>query len=343
MYLNGIKINNIKSLNQLPNTTKEEQNIISFLQEWFDTKTYITVNTSGSTGTPKAIQLSKKSVLKSAELTCSFFNLNEKSGLLCLPTNFIAGKLMLVRALVANMRLTFTVPSRNPLKHIENSIDFAAMTPMQVKTVLNENPNQLNLIHTLIIGGAPVDNQLRNQLKHYDTQCYATFGMTETITHIALQKINHTDYYTALPSVHFTQTEDECLVIHAPHLEQQPIITNDKIELLSPTRFTWKGRKDNVINTGGIKIQAEQLEQKIALIIPQHRFFIATEADEILGQRIILIVESSTETEINFEALNRYERPKKIYTLPQFIETETGKIQRAATQTALSADSSEES
>ena len=330
--INSIPVRQREDLIRLPNTTVEEANIIHFLEEWYNDALQITVSTSGSTGTPKRIQLPKKAVLKSAALTCSFFELKRgDSALLCLPTNFIAGKLMLIRALFAEMSLVSTPPSRNPLRTIDTPIRFAAMTPMQVYTILRETPEKLNLIEILIVGGAPVDNRLENELKTYKTNCYATFGMTETITHIALRKLNHHQHYTALASVDFEQTSDNCLIINAPHLPQQQLITNDKVELLSNTEFIWKGRKDNVINSGGIKIQAEVLEQQIALLIPNNRIFIATAPDKLLGNKIILIIEAENEFSISFEGLNKYEVPKTTYWVEEFEETETGKINRIAT------------
>lgn len=330
--INNILIENESSISKLSNQTKEEGNIISFLEEWFDPTNSISSYTSGSTGKPKLIELPKSAVLKSAEITCSYFNIQKgNTALLCLPTNFIAGKLMLIRALYSQMHLTSVPPTRNPLKNNTSTFDFVAMTPMQVRTLIQENPEQLNNIKTLIIGGAPVDEQLENQLKQFSTNCYATFGMTETITHIAVRKINQDKHYSALPTITFEQTNDNCLIINAPHLPQQQLVTNDKIELLSKTTFIWKGRKDNVINTGGIKIQAEVLEKKIAQLTPNNRLFIATESDKLLGNKIILIVESESPFVINFDSLDKYETPKNTYWIPQFEETETGKINRKKT------------
>lgn len=330
--INTIKIERNKDITTLPNHTIEEQNIGTFLKEWLNHNTTISSSTSGSTGKPKRIELLKSAVLKSAELTCSYFNLKKDDKvLLCLPTNFIAGKLMLIRALYAEMNIISVPPSRNPLKENKHTFDFAAMTPMQVKTILQENPEQLNKIRTLIIGGAPVDEHLENKLKQFTTNCFATFGMTETITHIAVRKINKDKHYTALPTITFEKTKDNCLIINAPHLPQPKLITNDKIELIAKNKFIWKGRKDNVINSGGIKIQAEVLEKKIAEIIPHNRLFITTEPDELLGNKIILIIESESPFTINFENLDKYETPKKIYWTAQFEETETGKIKRIKT------------
>lgn len=331
--INNQKIYSSKDVENLPKKTAEEKNIASFLYNWFNNnKTYITSKTSGSTGKPKTITLPKQAVLKSAELTCSFFNLKQNNiALLCLPINFIAGKLMVVRAIYSKLNLLTTPPTRNPLKNIISVIDFAAMTPMQVKTILLENPEKLNLIKTLIIGGATVSEKLSKELKKYKTNCYATFGMTETITHIALKKINNQNYYKALSTISFETTEDNCLIITAPHL-QKKIKTNDIVKLISKTKFIWLGRKDNVINTGSIKVQAEELEKKLLDIIPNLRFFIASKKDEILGDKIILIIESSTKPDLNFSGLNKYEIPKNVYILNKFVETKTGKIMRSETK-----------
>ena len=330
--INEHNIKEIEDLRALPSKEQHEINIVQFLNEWFNQSTTINTFTSGSTGKPKTIALKKEAILKSAELTTSFFNLSKhNNALLCLPTNYIAGKLMIMRALYAELNLISVPPSRNPLKNLNTRIDFAAMTPMQVKTILIENPEKLNLISTLIIGGAPVDKVLENSLKNYNTDSYSTFGMTETITHVALKKLNSDNYFQSLPSVTFHETIDNCLAINAPYISDRPIITNDKIELISPTSFIWIGRKDNVINTGGIKIQAEELELQISQLIPNNRFYISTIDDELLGKKIILIIEADSSfntSKIDFKNFNKYSIPKAIYTILNFKETETGKVMR---------------
>lgn len=330
--INQHQIENKEDLLTLPCNLEHEENVIFFLAEWFNNSPTVKTTTSGSTGKPKIIELQKSAMLKSAELTCSFLNLKKNQiGLLCLPTNFIAGKMMLVRALYAELNLISVSPSRNPLKDINTNIDFAAMTPMQVNSVLIENPEKLALINILIIGGAPVDSLLEHKLAKFNTRCFSTFGMTETITHIALKELNKSNCFEAVPSVTFDKTFDDCLIINAPHISNQQIITNDKVTLLSSTRFIWIGRKDNVINTGGIKIQAEELELQISESIPDHRFYISTLKDELLGEKIILIIEAAESfdlSSINLNHLNKYCIPKEVYKLSKFKETETGKILR---------------
>lgn len=330
--INNQKINTLEDVKGLPNEDLYQKNIFDFLTDWFGNSKSIKTKTSGSTGKPKLISLKKSAMLKSAELTCSFFQLKEnETALLCLPTNFIAGKMMLVRSYYAELKLISVQPTRNPLKEIDQSIDFAAMTPMQVSTILKENPKKLDLIKTLIIGGAPVEKALENRLQNFKTKCFSTFGMTETITHIALKELNKSVYFDALPSIYFSETNENSLVINAPYISKEKIVTNDKIQLISPTSFLWKGRTDNIINSGGLKIQAEELEGKIALLLPQNRFYVSTVPDELLGEKIILIIEANKNfdlTKIDFKNIEKYSVPKNIYTLDKFLETETGKILR---------------
>ena len=330
--INQLQITTKEDLVKLPISDDYEKSICNFLKEWHNSSEIINTKTSGSTGKPKSIELKKSAMLKSAELTCTFFNLKKgQKALLCLPTNFIAGKMMLVRTIYKELNLLSVQPSRNPLKNLNTKIDFAAMTPMQVNTILIENPEKIELISTLIIGGAPVDSILEYKLSKFSTRCFSTFGMTETITHIALKELNNHNYFKALPSINFKKNIEGYLVINAPHISKDDIQTNDKIELISPTSFVWKGRKDHVINSGGVKIQAEELEIEISKSITNHRFFISTLKDDLLSEKIILIIETEDAlslSELNFNHINKYSIPKEIYTLPKFIETETGKVLR---------------
>ena len=337
--INNILITKLNDLEKLPTREEFELQIVSFLKLWLNDSNYIQTKTSGSTGKPKQIRLTKSSMIKSAELTLAFFNLQqEDSILLCLPSNFIAGKMILVRSLVGKLKLSSVKPSLNPLKNRTETIDFAAMTPMQVKTVLTENPEKINLIKTLIIGGAPVDKKLEQDLKPFKTKCFSTFGMTETITHIAVKELNKNNEFLALPTVTFQKSKENRLIINAPHLPDSPILTNDIVELTSPTTFIWKGRIDNIINTGGIKVVAEELELQLIKLIPNNRFFVTSEKDNLLGEKIILIIEGETNSKLanlNFGAINKYKVPKKTYFISSFIESKNGKILKQETKDAL--------
>lgn len=311
----------------------DERAIGKFILEWLDGNGFITVKTSGSTGIPKEITLQKEHVFNSAEATVNYFDLKENTkALLCLSSEFIAGKMMLVRAMTAGWNLQIAVPEKNPLENIDGDFDFTAMVPYQVFHSLAS----LHKVKKLIIGGGAVPWKLEEKLQQISTKVFATYGMTETISHIAVRPLNGTEesfVFSALPKVNFSQIENGCLQIHAPEISEETVITNDVVELLSPTSFKFLGRIDNVINTGGAKVHPETVEEKLSLHI-NLPFFIASENDEALGERVILIIES--EKQLHFEnfpdaflTLTPYEEPKKIYSIPEFHYTETGKIKRA--------------
>ena len=311
-----------------------EYALFSFLANWWDDSECITVQTSGSTGTPKTISLPKKMMEASAKMTNDYFGLNENStALLCLSASYIAGKMMVIRALTGIYDLYVQSPSSAPT--IDRQYDFCAMVPMQVESLLtsDEGNDRLNKIHTLIIGGSAVSRNLQNKLQGLQTACYSTYGMTETVSHIALQQLNgsnQTDCYNALVGVNFTTDDRNCLIIHAPHLQAAPFITNDVVTLLSPTNFQWLGRHDNVINSGGIKLHPEQLSKKIEHLMSR-RFYFTSTPDTILGNKLVLMIEGEPfDTEIleiqSKAALSKYEYPKEIRFLEKFEETANGKV-----------------
>ena len=310
-----------------------EISIGKFLQQWLDENDTIFVKTSGSTGKPKDIKLYKNQMVNSAKATGVFFKLGENTtALLCLPSNYIAGKMMLVRALVLGWDLHIVAPAKDALTQYDNDYDFVAMVPFQVEHSLKA----LNKVHKLIIGGGTVSKELNDKLQEVETEAFATYGMTETITHIAVRRINglaKSSTYTALPNVKFQKDERGCLVIQALDISEESIITNDVVNLISPTSFDWLGRIDNVINSGGVKLYPEQIEKNLAAFI-ELPFIITSEKDKELGERIILIFENNGEQKTPnfskaFSKLNKYERPKKVYTFSKFPYTETGKIKRA--------------
>jgi O-succinylbenzoic acid--CoA ligase len=332
--------------------TSWEQAFFNFIKTWLDDNSFIEVKTSGSTGTPKIIRLEKKHMIASAKATGDFFDLkrNDKV-LLCLPCDYIAGKMMVVRAMVLGLDLYSVEPTGNPLNNdlIRNiNFQFGAMIPLQVLNSLENNSIQFNQVQKVIIGGGVVDNALLQKLQITKNDCFATYGMTETITHVAVKTLNgtnKTNFYNALKNVYFSQDNRDCLIINAPYLSVNQIITNDIIKLHSKSSFEWLGRFDHVINTGGIKVNPENIESKIAEFI-NTSFFIAEEADEKLGSKVILIIEKTIEKEgkIDFDllkkqfqtVLSKFEMPKEIYTSSKFERTETGKIQRKRTIDLLS-------
>ncbi len=309
-----------------------EISIGKFIQEWLDNNDFVVVKTSGSTGVPKNLELSKQKMINSANATGTFFKLAEDTtALLCLPSNYIAGKMMLVRAMVLGWNLHIVAPEKDAITQYDNDYDFVAMVPYQVHYSLKS----LNKIKKLIIGGGSISKELNDQLQHVDTEVFATYGMTETITHIAVRRINglaKTMDYTALPNVRFSVDERNCLMIDAPEVSTEKIITNDIVKLISPNSFEYLGRIDNVVNSGGIKLFPEQIEAKLASYM-NRPFIIASEKNEALGEQLILILEEDSlkvtpDFKEVFSTLSSYERPKKIYIFSKFPFTETGKIKR---------------
>lgn len=316
--------------------------IHTFLQDWFSLDDYIIVQTSGSTGKPKPIQLKKEFMVNSAKATGVFFDLKENTtALLCLSTDYIAGKMMLVRALTLGWQLDIVEPKSNPLLLVDKVYDFSAMVPLQLQNSLLE----LYKVKKLIVGGGVVSSNLNQKIQQIKTEIFATYGMTETITHIGVKKLNNflstslqqDSFYQILPNVTIYKDERNCLLIKAPKVSDDFIITNDVVQLISNTQFQWLGRFDNVINSGGIKLHPEKIEEKLSELIKE-RFFVAGIKDEFLGEKLILIVEGESQ-EIcfsEFKNISKYEIPKNIYFVDKFVETETKKIQRLKTLDLLS-------
>jgi len=314
--------------------------IYHFLLNWFDDSDFIRAQTSGSTGTPKEIQLSKESMVQSARITNHFFGLTALStGLLCLPASYIAGKMMLVRAIISGLNLLTVEPSANPFENVYTPIDFTAITPFQlfysIKTL------QHKFVKQIIVGGGPVTGKLELLSQNIPSELYETYGMTETYSHVALRRFNgeeKSEYFTVLEGVSIRQDERECLAIKAPYMLKEEIQTNDVVELKDSFSFRWIGRADSTINTAGIKIHPEQVEKKLEGIIPSS-YFISSVPDEVLENKVVLVIESgyySFEQEriLKYQldkVLGKYEKPKMIlYTTP-FVYSEGNKVLRIPT------------
>lgn len=313
---------------------------VRFLEEWFDEKEYVVAKTSGSTGVPKEIKIKKEQMLNSASATGTYFELVPGTkALLCMSSEFIAGKMMWVRALFLGWELTVVPVSSAPLKNAKVNFDFAAMVPLQLSNSLEE----LDRVKTLIVGGGVVSKELAIRIQDLKTEIYATYGMTETVTHIAIKKLNKTDQeegelYHALPSVILSLDKRGCLIIDAPKISDDKVVTNDLVRLVSETSFEWLGRYDSVINSGGIKLIPEQIENKISKVI-ESNFFVSGIPDSILGEKVVLVIEGKNEKKLKNSdikeflsgaELDTYQFPKEIYFVNKFIMTETGKIKRAA-------------
>jgi len=301
----------------------------SFINEWNNDLDFIEIKTSGSTGSPKTITIKKEHMIASARMTGNFLELKEgNTALLCLSPKTVAGKMMIVRSIVLELKLIVVDVNSKPLKNINNSIDFAAMVPLQVQNSLND----LSQIKKLIIGGGTISNQLWKSVSDLDLIAYQTFGMTETISHIAMREIaSKQTNYIPLEGVK-TKLVDDCLNISAPALGVENLQTNDIVQLENDGSFLWLGRKDFVINSGGVKLHPELIENKLEAII-QYPFFTFGIADEALGQKLILCVEGklNLEKKVFSGRLEKFEIPKEIYYFETFERTESEKINRLKT------------
>ncbi len=327
----------------------ENQELINkvqdFISEWNSESEYILSKTSGSTGVPKVIRLPKNLLRSSAHMTGDYFKFQKGQViLLSLSIDTIGGKMIVIRALEYGMNIVVTDLTKNPLLHLETPVYFASLVPYQVQEILENTPKKFKLISNVLIGGAPISQKTLKQLKHSSTNFFESFGMTETMSHIAIKKISSKyGLFEAVGKTHFS-VQNECLVIHAPDLDIKRLQTNDEIELHSSTQFVWLGRKDFVINSGGYKFHPELIESKLEPLFT-FRFFIHKESDEKLGERIILLVEQEYEKQLKEKIktilsikLSTYEIPKQIYFIPTFIETASGKINRISTYFSFKKD-----
>lgn len=306
-----------------------EKHVGEFILDWLDEEPYIEMHTSGSTGIPKLIRVSKQSMVNSALASGTFFDLQYGSKILnCLPMKYVAGKMMFVRSFVLGLEMDFVPPSLHPLEKLEECYDFCAMVPLQAQNSLHE----LHKIKKLIVGGAKINAKLEKQLLRLKkTECYETFGMTETVSHIAAKKVGE-KAFRLMPNVTIETDSRNCLVIHAPLLIDEPIITNDLVELVDGNKFKFLGRLDNVINSGGVKINPEAVEEKLIDKI-NPRFMICGKQDLDLGEKVVLLIESepfTLDTNI-FENLDKFEKPKEIHFIKQFKDSINGKLLRRET------------
>ena len=323
-----------------------EETTFEFVREWMQGTDRFEMTTSGSTGTPKTIALTRTQMMASAAMTAKKINLRKFSwALVAIDTKYIAGKMMLVRSLTSGLRIMAVDPSANPLIKIpvDKCVQFTAFVPYQVSAILeSKHPHLLNNLDTILIGGAPLNETSREELDRFQCACYETYGMTETVSHIALRLINtpmKQPYFETLPGVEVSTDGRGCLVIKAAYLGH-PVVTNDLVEITAPGKFLWLGRLDSVINSGGVKVVPEKIEKLLEKIFKRHqlrhRFFIAALPDEKLGSKIVLVLEGvqfSSELLLQSldelkEAASPYELPKEVHSVAGFHTTETRKIDR---------------
>lgn len=331
-------------INNLHSETEFEKKVIFFLEEWLSDSETVKVQTSGSTGVPKLFDIEKKKMINSAVMTCNFLDLKEgDTALLCLPVEYISGKMMIVRSFERKMKLIIADPSLKPLENLEEEIAFCAMTPLQVENSLDK----LHFIKNLIIGGASVSENLKDKifqalkLSNSQTQIFETYGMSETLSHIALKQLvpQAEEYFTAFENVSVTKDERGCLRIWAPNVNTEVLKTNDLVEIKDGDKFRFLGRIDNVINSGGAKIFPEELEALVKKEIPNEVVFLGLN-DESLGQKLVLVIEGEESNDlvekiqqISFE--KNFHKPKEIIFINKIPRTPNGKVNRTELKNIL--------
>ncbi len=310
----------------------------TFLNEWHNPDPCVLVHTSGSTGTPKPMMVEKRRMEASARITCEFLGLKKgDTALLCMPLDYIAGKMMVVRAITCGLHLLRINPCGHPLAALppNTHIDFAAMVPLQVANSLQSASERTRLmdIKHLIIGGAAIDAEMEQQLRLFPNAVWSTYGMTETLSHVALRRISGKDaspYYTPFQGVNVSLDARDCLVIDAPHVCAHTLVTNDRA-VIHGQQFRILGRIDNVVCSGGIKIQIEEVEQLLKQLIHK-RFIITKRPDSTLGEALTLLTEDPDThaiAQICRKSLPKYYQPRYIFHIPEVPTTETGKPARA--------------
>jgi O-succinylbenzoic acid--CoA ligase len=337
----------------LPETTAGftdyERDTLRFCHDWVAGKSEFILHTSGSTGQPKPIALTRQQMQASARMTGKALALQAgDSALVCLNTRYIAGTMMLVRGMELGLTMTVIEPSGNPLLHVatDTAFDFTALVPMQIQNILTQTPEQLSVLQrmkAILVGGAPVSYTLEQQMQAIQAPIYSTYAMTETVSHVALRRLNgreRSDYFTILAGVRIGLDTRGCLWITAPSTNEQLVQTNDLAELIGTNSFRWLGRIDNIINSGGVKIQLEKIEQALDKALTQLSLSCRSVAfglpHPLWGEMLCVAFEHdsfSTELETTLKQqlgqwLSPYEIPKQFFYSPTFPETATEKIDR---------------
>ncbi|NJN46555.1 MAG: AMP-binding protein [Candidatus Competibacteraceae bacterium] len=337
------------------NLTPYERHTLQFCHHWLAGQACFRIKTSGSTGNPKIITLHREHMIASARLTGYTLGLQEGDGaLVCLSTEYIAGMMMLVRGFELGLTLTVMTPQRNPLVSFSDQFqfDFTALAPVQLQDIIATTPEKTGILdnmRAILVGGAPVTEALLERINRLVAPVYHTYGMTETASHIALKRLNGdsaSDSFMPLNGVQLAVNEQSCLTVNGPMTGYKPLSTHDRVDLQPDGSFRWLGRSDNVINSAGVKVQAEKVEQALARALQNYRggllrdrrFFVGPLAHPQLGQQVIAVIEGepmsrSEQAELRDELLaddrlGKYEIPRSFHFRSLLLETPTGKIDR---------------
>lgn len=330
-------------------TTPYGMHALRFCREWLSGKPTFTLHTSGSTGTPKSIELTRTQMVASALLTGETFGLQPGDrALCCLNVAYVAGVMMLVRAMELRLDLTVVEPAANPLASLPDNVhfDFCAFVPVQLQTILENTPARLPVIDgakAILLGGAPVSGSLAEKLQTLAAPVFSTYGMTETVSHVAIRRLNgpgRSDAYHLLRGVEAGTDDRDCLWVRGPMTDFSPVQTNDVVEFTNSQTFRWLGRFDSIVNSGGVKVVPERVEAALEPLLRQAgcggRFFVCGLPDERLGQRLTAVLEGTpisgngleTVRRKAEETLTRFEVPRGWEFLEIFPETATGKIDK---------------
>lgn len=363
LTLNGASypMHELSNVCALPHLTDYERQVLKFVQQWRSGQQTFTVYTSGSTGRPKAIRLSRTQMATSARLTVQALGLQAGDrALVCVSAEFIAGMMMLVRGLEFELPLTVVDPVSRPLANLSpgTSFEFTAMVPLQLQATLQGTPHEramLDRMQGVLIGGAAFSMALEQQLQQVTAPLYHTYGMTETVSHIALRRLNgphRSERFVPFEGVKLGQDARGCLTLSAAVTKQRILQTNDLVKLHADGTFQWVGRVDNVINTGGVKVQIEMVERALEAwllheqdgVYADRRFFVGPIDHARLGQAVVAVIEGepfgggdtlapALETAIRRnlqQSLRRYETPRHFFFVAKLLETPSGKIDRRA-------------
>ena len=315
----------LHSSNDLIESLKDNTDYYNFLTSWFDENDFILVKTSGSTGTPKEIKLKKIDLISSSKLTADYFNLKPGDKVInCLPVEYIAGKMMLVRSLVLGLDLYLFPVNSSPIKQIQKNYDLIAFTPMQLENSILF----IDRIKNVLVGGSAVNENLKQKILNINTNVYETYGMTETITHIAVRNLTKGENeFTTLPGIEIGK-RDNCLFIKPNHLSIEMVQTNDIVQFTNKNKFLLIGRRDFIINSGGVKLNPETIEKKLAKYISAD-FVISSIDNSKFGEVVALVFKKNIPDNYNkaFTQLSKYEIPKEVLVIDNFPEN-NGKINR---------------